>query len=133
MQLGRLFDELSHAAERAGIRVRAEPFDPNLSDIKRPRGGLVTLRGAKIILVDAKLPLPERIATVAAALAEMDLDHLFLPPIVRATIGAYRSSSAEPEVPPTFPANDGGTRGGRFAKLARTQPTPPLRGRKSGE
>lgn len=133
MQLGRLFDELTHAAERAGIRVRAEPFDPNLSDVKRPRGGLCTLRGAKIILIDAKLPLPERIATLAAALAEVDLDHLFLPPIVRATIGAYRSGPTEPELPPAYPANDGGIRGGRVAPLARTHPLPLARGRGNGD
>ena len=111
MQLGRLLDELIRAAERAGIQVRAEVFDPNLSDIRRPRGGLCTLRGARLILVDAKLPLPERIATIAAALAEVDLDHLFLPPIVRATIGAYAQTSSEDEgamLPPLVPpANDG--------------------------
>jgi hypothetical protein len=133
MQLGRLFDELALAADRAGIRVRAEPFDPNLSDVKRPRGGMVTLRGAKIILVDAKLPLPERIATIASALAEMDLEHLLLSPMVRATIGAYRTGHGEPVLPPAYPANDGGTRGGRVAPLARTQPLQPLRGRQSGD
>jgi hypothetical protein len=89
MELARLLDELTRAAERAGIRVRIEPFDPNLSDVKRPRGGLCTLRGERILLVDAKLPLPEKIATVAEALAGVDLEHLFLPPVVRATIGAY--------------------------------------------
>jgi hypothetical protein len=111
MELGRLLEELVRAAERAGIAVRSEVFDPNLSDVKRPRGGLCTLRGARLILVDAKLPLPERIATVAGALAEVDLDHLFLPPIVRATIGAYRATTATTEeswLLPRTAANDGG-------------------------
>jgi hypothetical protein len=89
MDLARLLDELTRAAERAGIRVRLETFDPNLSDVRRPRGGLCTLRGKRMILVDDKLPLPEQIATIAEALAGVDLEHLFLPPIVRATIGAY--------------------------------------------
>ncbi len=89
MELARLLDELTRAAERAGVRVRLESFDPNLSDVRRPRGGLVTLRGQRMILVDDKLPLPEQIATIAEALAGVDLEHLFLPPIVRATIGAY--------------------------------------------
>jgi hypothetical protein len=111
MQLERLLEELTRAAERAGIQVRNEVFDPNLSDVRRPRGGLCKLRGARLILVDAKLPLPERIATIAAALAEVDLDHLFLPPIVRATIGAYtppeapaHAAALPPQIPP---ANDG--------------------------
>ncbi|MFT3764399.1 MAG: hypothetical protein QM820_02600 [Minicystis sp.] len=103
MELPRLFDELTRAAERAGIRVRSEIFDPNLSDVKRPRGGLCTLRGERIILVDAKLPLPERIATVAEALAGVDLEHVFMPPIVRATIGAYAPVSPGAPSPRDLP------------------------------
>src|SRR3954462_12442673 len=99
MDLARLLEELSRAAERAGIRVREEAFDPNLSDVKRPRGGLCTLRGERLILIDAKLPLPERIATVAEALAGVGLEGMFLPPIVRATIGAY-APAAEPDPEP---------------------------------
>jgi hypothetical protein len=97
MELARLFEELTRAAQRAGIEVREEAFDPNLSDVKRPRGGLCTLRGERLILVDAKLPLPERIATLAGALSAVDLENVFLAPIVRATIGAY---AAVPEAPP---------------------------------
>lgn len=89
MELARLYDELVRAAERANVRVRAEPFDPNLSDVKRPRGGLCKLHGELVILVDAKLPLPERVATMAEALSCVDLDHLYLPPIVRETIGLH--------------------------------------------
>jgi hypothetical protein len=89
MELARLLEELTRAAERAGIRVRNESFAAGLSDVTRPRGGLCTLRGQRMILIDAKLPLPERIATVAEGLASVDLENVFLPPIVRATIGAY--------------------------------------------
>jgi hypothetical protein len=103
MELARLLDELSRAAERAGVKVRRETFDPNLSDVKRPRGGLCTLRGERLILVDAKLPLPEQIATVAEALAGVDLEHLFLPPIVRATIGAYAPAAGGDAEPPPRP------------------------------
>lgn len=110
MELPRLFDELTRAAERAGIRVRSEVFDPNLSDVKRPRGGLVTLRGERIILVDAKLPLPERIATVAEALAGVDLEHVFMPPIVRATIGAYAPVSPTSPIPRDLPRHKPGLR-----------------------
>src|SRR4051794_14161575 len=106
MELGRLLEELTHAAERAGITVRTEPFDPNLSDIRRPRGGLCTLRGQRLILIDANLPLPERVATMAEALASGDREPLFLPPIVRATIGTYRAG--DDALWPPNPANDPG-------------------------
>ncbi len=96
MELSRLFEELIKAARRCGITVRIEPFDPGLSDEKRPRGGICTLFGRRIILVDSRAPMPDRIAMVAAALGTVDLEHLFLPPIVRATIGAYQR-----ETPPT--------------------------------
>jgi hypothetical protein len=104
MELARLFEELVLAAERARIRVREETFDPNLSDVKRPRGGLCTLRGERLILVDAKLPLPERIATVAEGLSGVDMEGVFMPPIVRATIGAYAPVPAPREEPPRRPA-----------------------------
>jgi hypothetical protein len=98
MELARLFEELAKAARRSGIDVRVEPFDPGLSDERRPRGGLCTVFGKRIILVDARAALPDRIAMIAAALATVDLDHLFLPPIVRATIGAYQHEAPAPRV-----------------------------------
>ncbi len=89
MELSRLLDELTLAADKVGIAVRMEAFDPHLSDARNPRGGLCTVLGRRIILVDANASLPDRIATVAAALARVDLESVFLPPIVRATIGAH--------------------------------------------
>ena len=98
MELQRLFEELVKTARRCGIDVRIEPFDPGLSDERRPRGGLCTVFGKRIILVDSKAALPDRIAMVAASLATVDLDHIFLPPIVRATIGAYQHEATAPTV-----------------------------------
>lgn len=102
MELARLFDELKSAAERAGLKVRVEPFDPTLSDVRMPRGGLCTLHGERVILVDENLPFPERIATMANALARVDLEHLYLPPIVRKIIEGY----ARPLDLPGAPSND---------------------------
>jgi len=102
MELGRLLQELIQAARKAGITVRSEPFDPSLSDAKTKwRGGLCVVRGQRIILVDERAPLVDRIATIAASLAAVDLEHVFLPPIVRATIGAYQKDSTERPVPNT--------------------------------
>jgi hypothetical protein len=100
MELGRLLQELMQAARKADIAVRSESFDPGLSDAKTKwRGGLCVVHGKRIILVDERAPLVDRIATIAAALAGVDLDHVFLPPIVRATIGAYQKESFERPAP----------------------------------
>ena len=95
MDLGRLFDELVRAANKADITVRSESFDPNLSDARKWRGGLCVVRGKRVIIVDQRAPLVDRIATVAASLASVDLEHVFLPPIVRATIGAYQREASD--------------------------------------
>ncbi|MFO0592390.1 MAG: hypothetical protein U0441_32905 [Polyangiaceae bacterium] len=97
MELAQLYQELLSAARKMGVDVRAEPFDPGLSDATRPRGGLCTIRGRHMILVDARGSLPDRIATLAGALSQMDLDSVFLPPVVRATIGAYQPTGDEVE------------------------------------
>jgi hypothetical protein len=97
MELARLLEELERAAERLGVPVRTEPFDPGLADGRRPRTGLCTVKGARLILVDARAPLPDRIAILAASLAALDHESLYLQPIVRATIAAYRPASVSPE------------------------------------
>jgi hypothetical protein len=113
MDLGRLFEELVHAANKADITVRSESFDPNLSDARKWRGGLCVVRGKRVIIVDQRAPLVDRIATVAASLASVDLEHVFLPPIVRATIGAYQREATDTLAPNT------------------TLPLPPVRVRKA--
>lgn len=95
MDLGRLFEELVRAANKADITVRSESFDPNLSDARKWRGGLCVVRGKRVIIIDQRAPLVDRIATVAASLASVDLEHIFLPPIVRATIGAYQHEASD--------------------------------------
>jgi hypothetical protein len=104
MELWRLFDDLVRAAERLAVPVRAEPFDPGLAEGRRPRSGLCTVRGQRIILVDARAPLPDRVAIVASALASLDHEALYLAPIVRATIAAYRPVSlGAPEAAEALP------------------------------
>jgi hypothetical protein len=62
------------------------------------------VRGQRVILVDARAPLVDRVATIAAALAAVDLEHVFVPPIVRATIGAYQGEArARPAPVPLQP------------------------------
>jgi hypothetical protein len=91
MDLARLYDELSRAARRVGADVRAEAFEPGLREASVPRGGLCVVHGKKLLLVDAAAALPERVAMLARGLAELDLDHIYLTPRVRATIALHRA------------------------------------------
>ncbi|UQA58921.1 hypothetical protein [Polyangium aurulentum] len=79
MELGRLLQQLIVAARKADITVRAEPFDPGPSE-------------------NGKKCLDER-APLAASLASVDLEHVLLPPIVRATIGAHRQEASARPLP----------------------------------
>jgi hypothetical protein len=62
-----LFDELLHAAARLGIEVRIEPFaTPAILG-----GGLCIVRGATLVLIDQRAPLPDRLLALARALVEL--------------------------------------------------------------
>jgi hypothetical protein len=82
---------LEALAARLGIPVRYEPMDRAVSQ-GRSSGGLCRLRGQQMILVDQSLGARERIAVLAQALGSFDLDGVYLPPLVRATIRTYGSA-----------------------------------------
>jgi hypothetical protein len=83
-----LVSALEALAARLGIPVRYDVFDRSLSK-GRTCGGLCRLRGRPIIVLDAGLGPREHVATLAQALATFDLDQIYLPPLVRATIHAH--------------------------------------------
>lgn len=93
MDLRRLLDELALAARRLGVEVRFEPFEPGLREAQVPRGSLCTIHGRRCIVVDADAPIPERVALLASALAELDHESLYLSPVARATIRIYQRSA----------------------------------------
>jgi len=94
VELTRLLEELTEAARRVGIVVRNEPFAAAFPDGSSARGGLCTVHGKRVIVVDSAAPLPDQIAVLASSLARVDLEGIFLAPIVRATIGAHRRAPA---------------------------------------
>ncbi len=69
-------------ARRLGVAMRFEAFEPGAAR----RGGLCKVRGASLILVDARASVLEQIATLEAALRKLDLEGIFVPPLVRARI-----------------------------------------------
>jgi hypothetical protein len=104
----RILLELEALAGRLGVAVRAEPFGKG---VLSGRGGLCRIRGKAIVVMDASLSLPDKIAVLAGALARFDLESVYVSPLVRARIDATRAGrSPVPRAPPRLPG------------LARTRP-----------
>jgi hypothetical protein len=84
---GRVLAELEALAAHLGVAVRAESFGKGVLE---GRGGLCWVDGKPLVVMDAKLAIPERIAVLAAALGTFDLDVLRVAPQVRERIEAAR-------------------------------------------
>jgi hypothetical protein len=85
--------ELESLAARMSIAVRAEPFG---SGLLQGRGGLCWVRGQPLVVMDAALGTPDRIAILAEALARFDLEDRHTPPAVRDRIESARRSLRSP-------------------------------------
>jgi hypothetical protein len=77
-----MLEELERLARRVGLEVRFESFDPKAT---RP-GGLCTLRGSPLVLVDAHAPTVDKVAVLCGALSCFDIEVLYVPPVLRARI-----------------------------------------------
>ena len=84
---GRVLAELEALAARLGVAVRAEPFDKR---VLGGRGGLCWVDGKPLVVMDAKLTVPERIAVLAGALGKLDLEVGTIAPPIRECIEAAR-------------------------------------------
>jgi len=106
----RVLHELEALAARIGLSVRAEPFGGGLLS---GRGGLCWVRGRPIVVMDASLPVADRIAVLAGALARFEA--VYVPPLVRARIASLKAPVPPPPrpKPPGVRARPG---------LARTKP-----------
>jgi hypothetical protein len=91
-----LRSHLEAVARRLGVRVRFEPFEPGAYR----RGGLCKVRGETRIFVDAGASMVEQIATLEGALRKLDLEAIFIPPLVRARIEGWRRTPGSPHGPP---------------------------------
>ncbi|HEY5242981.1 MAG TPA: hypothetical protein VIJ22_15985 [Polyangiaceae bacterium] len=83
MTPGRVLAELEALAARLGVAVRAEPFGKGVLE---GRGGLCWVDGRPLVVMDAKLAVPERIAVLAGALGKFDLEVLTIAPQIRERI-----------------------------------------------
>ena len=90
--MGAMVEELDAGGPRAsGFDVREEEL---LRDVGyRPRSGACRVGERDVILLDRKLAGPERIEVLCAALADRDLEQVFLSPALRALIGGRKPAA----------------------------------------
>lgn len=83
--MGAMVEELVRVARELGFDVREEEL---LREVGyRPRSGRCRLGQKDVILLDRKLSGPERIEILCTALADRDLEQVFLSPALRAMVG----------------------------------------------
>jgi hypothetical protein len=81
-----LLQELTHVADRLGIKVRFEALSSGVDLASSSKGGLCTLRGVRLLVVDSRLGVEEQVGVVAEALATCNLESMYMPPAVRARV-----------------------------------------------
>jgi hypothetical protein len=87
-----MVEELVRVARELGFDVREEEL---LRDVGyRPRSGVCRVGEQDVILLDRKLSGPERVEVLCSALADRDLERVFLSPALRALIGGRRPAAA---------------------------------------
>ncbi len=78
-------EALLELAEQVGLSVRAFPAAADGGD--HPGGALAALRGRQVLFLNASAGVADRLAIVAAALADRpELQERFIPPELRAII-----------------------------------------------
>jgi UDP-N-acetylmuramate dehydrogenase len=87
-----LFDELVRVATRLGVVVRVEPFETPPAR----GGGRCRLAGREFVFLDARAPLGDRVGALAAALARLDLDDVYLMPEARDRVEEEREAGIAP-------------------------------------
>jgi hypothetical protein len=106
VELRAIWDELARVAARIGVEIREERLEPVLEGRDHGRGGLCVVRGRRVVLLDERAPLRDRVATLALALGGFDLESVHVSPLVRSTI--ERGGRVAAPRPPS--ANEPGTR-----------------------
>lgn len=77
---------LEEGLRKLGVEVRIV----DLASDARVQGGLCTIRGARVVLVSGAAPPAERLAILAAALASLDTESIYLPPAARELVESAR-------------------------------------------
>ncbi len=103
MDLPQLYDQLESLLKRLQIPVRCEPFDARLFGDLTVQGGLCRLRGASVVLIDARAPMADRVAVLAGVLATFDLEGVYVAPQVRGLIEWHGQQGRPPRLAQVIP------------------------------
>ena len=85
MKSEQMLAELEGAADKLGVRVCYETLAADVGP-----GGLCKVKGEWRAIIDRRAPSSEKVALLAQALSQFDLDAVFLSPEVRDIIDAKR-------------------------------------------
>lgn len=86
MKVEALLEELKNLAERMEITVRSE--------IGRFSGGYCLLREKKLIVINRKMPVENKVAVLARSIAQFPLENVFIKPALREFIDDERAKAA---------------------------------------
>ncbi|MEO6599639.1 MAG: hypothetical protein ABIQ16_07185 [Polyangiaceae bacterium] len=104
MDPGRLFDELLGIAARTGLEVRTRSFRGKVSGKVPFAGGLCTVVGKRLVLLNSNATAVERSVALADALASLSLTELSMSTGARrflAERARSRSGVVEPDLQPS--------------------------------
>jgi hypothetical protein len=121
-----ILTELEKLALRLGVPVRFETFSIPGDLRVTGKGGLCRLRGKPIIVVDAALPLLDKIGVLSEALATFDLEAIYLPPVLRARIDSNRREKGRRE----SKRHDGSVRESNVRELSQASASASARARR---
>ena len=87
-----ILQNLEGIAEKLNLKVSYE----NLRKLRVfSKGGLYRFKDDRTVLIEKSLILSEKIDTLADALAQFDLEEIFIPPAVRKILSGKSSASAD--------------------------------------
>lgn len=85
-----MLEELKRAASEIGLDVREEEI---LREVGyRARSGVCRVGDRTVVVIDRRLPGRDRIEILCGALADQDLERVFLSPVLRAKLTAMPSA-----------------------------------------
>jgi hypothetical protein len=80
-----MLEELESAAHKLSVKVSYESLSATVG-----HGGLCRVKDQHRIIIDKRASVPERVATLAESLAQLDTSDVFLSPRVREVIDHFQ-------------------------------------------